>query len=200
VIRNIKRTYFEIWGTEEAQNSFLKGVLLVVSILFAVQSIGLLVLALRKPDLIGVGNQETKLISVTPPGEELLRMELKRLVRGYIEAHYNWDFGSVEKAHEKASRYVSEKFVKAFNTANAEQVRVAKEKKVTQRVHVVGEIPIDSKTLSVRVAMDRILIVEGLRVAQAITLDISFEYGPRTETNPEGIYITGEKLISSESK
>lgn len=195
MIRNITRRYFEVWGNEEAQNSFLKGLLVVLSVLFLVQSVVLAVVAYRKPTLIAVGQSETRVFTVTPPGDELLSVELRRLVKRYVETHYNWDFTNVEKAHAEAARFVSEKFVKAFNAANAEQVRIAREKKITEKVYLSTEIQVDPKTLTARVAMDRIFTVEGLRAASLLTLDISFEYGARTPQNPEGIYVTAEKVI-----
>lgn len=195
MIRIIQRRYFEIWGNEEAQNVFLKGLLSVLGVLFLIQSIALTVLAVRKPVLVAVGPTETKVFNVTPPSDELLTVELKRLVRLYIETHYNWDFTTIEKAHAEAARFVSEKFVKAFMAANADQVKQAKEKKITERVYLSSEILVDVKSLTARIPMDRIFSVDGLRVTSPLTLDVTFEYGPRTSQNPEGIYITGEKVI-----
>ena len=195
MIRNIKRTYFEIWGTEEAQNSFLKGLLLTLTVLFVVQATALTCLVLRKPVLIAVGENETKVFAVAPPSDELLRDELKRVVRDYVEAHYNWEPATIEKAHATASQYVEEKYVKNFQMANAEQVRFAKEKKVSQKIYV-SLISVDPKSLVARVTMDRILMVEGLRATSPFVLDVNFQYGPRTDKNPTGIYVTGEKVIT----
>ena len=47
-----------------------------------------------------------------------------------------------------------------------------------------------------KVTGDRILLVEGLRATNPMTLEVSYDDGPRTETNPSGIYVTAEKLIS----
>ena len=107
MIQKIQRSYFEIWANEEAQNSILKWLLLVLGILFLLQSVVLAVVCLRKPVLIAIGNDETRVFRVTPPSSELLTEELRRTVKAYVEAHYNWDSTSVEKAHEQAARYVS---------------------------------------------------------------------------------------------
>jgi hypothetical protein len=195
MIRSIQRRYFEIWGNEEAQNVFLKGLLSVLAVLFLIQSITLTIMALRKPVLVAIGPAETKIFNVIPPGEELLSAELKRLVRLYVETHYNWDFTTIERAHAEAARFVSEKFVKAFMAANADQVKQAKEKKITERVYPSSEIQVDPKTLTARVTMDRIFSVDGIRATSPLSLDVTFEYGPRTTQNPEGIYIIGEKVI-----
>jgi hypothetical protein len=191
-----KRKYFEVWGNEEAQNVFLKGMLVIVSVLFVVQSIALTIVAFRKPVLVAVGASETRVFNVTPPGDELLSQELKRVLLKYTEAHYNWTSSNVEKAHAEAARYVSAKFVKAFNSANAGQIQTAREKKISQRVYPSSEILVDTKSLSARIQMDRIFSVEGISATRPITLDMTFEYGPRTSQNPEGIYITDEKLVA----
>ena len=196
MIRDIRRKYFEIWANEEAQNVFLKGVLAVFVLLFVIQFGVLCVIGLRKPVLIAIGQTETQILTLTPPPEELLALELKRLVRHYTETHYTWDSTSVEKAHEEATRYVGDAFIKAFKAANAEQIKIAKEKKLSQKVYV-SDISIDSKTLTARITLDRILIIEGLRATSPLVLDITFEYGPRTQTNPVGIYITAEKVVNS---
>src|ERR1700761_7667567 len=114
MVRDIRRKYFEIWGDEEAQNSILKGLLLLMGSLLIVQSVALAILALKKPVLIAMNTEETRIFTVAPPSDELLAVELKRMVRGYVETHYTWDSSTVEKAHTEAARYVAPDFVKAF--------------------------------------------------------------------------------------
>jgi hypothetical protein len=196
MIKKIRRTYFEIWGDEEAQNAILKGLLLGLGVLFIIQSVALVVISLRKPIFIALGNEETKIFQVTPPSKELLTQELKRTVKAYVETHYNWDSSTVEQAHEKAATYVSEKFVKAFVSANAEQVKIAKDKKLKEVVYVSDPIQVDLSILTAHVKLDRILIIDALRATTAWNLDVTFEYGPRTDKNPEGIYVTGEKQLN----
>lgn len=195
MIRNIQRRYFEIWGNEEAQNAFLKGLLCVMAGLFLIQSIALAILACRKPILVAVSAKETQVFNTEPPAQELLKLELKRLVGQYVETHYNWDYATIERAHNDASKFVSDKFIKAFVAANAEQVRQAKEKKVTERVYVSSEPQIDAKNLVARISLDRVFLVSGIRATNPLILDVTFEYGLRTDSNPTGIYITGEKVV-----
>ncbi|MGE4232073.1 MAG: VirB8/TrbF family protein [Bacteriovoracia bacterium] len=198
MIRNIQRKYFEVWGEEEAQNVFLKWLLLIVSTLLVSAITALLILALRKPVLIGIEKEDTKVFQVAPPSPELLKQELVRTLKEYVQRHYTWDAQTVEKAHVDASKYVSERYQKAFQAANADQVRMAKEKKVKQTVHIV-DLYVDTKALKSRINLDRILSVEGVRAVTSLVLDISFEYGPRTENNPEGIYIVSENNITPQN-
>lgn len=197
MIRNIKRTWFEVWGTEEAQNRFLKALLVFFVSLCCTLSVALVILALRKPPLIAVSATESRVLTVIPPKAELLESEARRVVTGYITAHYNWEWAKIEDSFRGAARYVSPDFTKKFFAANQEQIRVAREKKVSQRLYI-AETQLDLKRKTARVSGDRILLVEGLRATHPLSVEVQFDYGERTEENPEGVYIIGEKLISSE--
>jgi hypothetical protein len=196
MIRTIRRSYFEIWGNEEAQNKILKSLLTGLGVLFLVQSVSLAILSLKKPVLIAVGNEETKVFEVAPPTSDLLTQELKRTVKAYVEAHYNWDSTTVASHHEEAAKYISEKFVKAFIAANSEQVKIAQEKKLQEKVYFSSDVQIDSKAMTAKVFLDRILVIDALRAVTPWILVVTFEYGPRTDKNPEGIYVTGEKQVN----
>ena len=195
MIRDIQRKYFEIWGNEEAQNTFLKGFLVVLAALFVIQSLVLSLLFLKKPILVAVGKADTQVLTLTPPSEDLLKSELERVLRHYAESHYTWDSTTVEKAHSEAAKYVASEFQKSFQAANAEQVKLEKEKQLSQKVYV-SALVVDPSALTARVTLDRILSVDGLRAAFVIVLDLKFESGPRTPSNPEGIYITAEKVVA----
>jgi len=196
MIRNIKRTWFEVWGTEEAQNRFLKALL----VFFVAQNLAfaaiLAVLAVRKPPVVAVSATESRVLSIVPPRKELLETEIRRAVTGYITAHYNWEWPKIEDAFRTAARFVSPDFTKRFLAANQDQMRVAREKKVSQRFYL-GEVTVDPKTKTARIFGERVLVVEGLRAANPLTVEVEFEYGARSEDNPEGIYIIGEKLVGA---
>ena len=107
----------------------------------------------------------------------------------------NWEWAKIDESFNKAAKYVSPEFSKKFLDANQEQIRVAREKKVSQRFYLV-DTKSDIKAKSVKVTGDRILLVEGLRASNPLSVEVQFDYGARTEENPEGIYVTGEKLVS----
>ena len=195
MIRNVKRAWFEVWGTEEAQNRFLKVLLGYFFALSCVLSIVVLVLSLRKPPVIAVSSTESRILTITPPPADLLEAEVRRAVQGYVSAHHNWEWGKIDEAFQAASRFVHPDFTKKFLAANEAQARVAKEKRVSQRFYV-SSARFDQKAKTGTVSGDRILLVEGLRAANPLTLEIEYDFGPRTEANPEGVYITGEKLLS----
>ena len=198
MIRNIKRPYFEIWGAEESQNKILKWLILYYTLIIMVETGVIAVMANRKPKIIAIGDQKSQVLVMKEPRKEILEDELDRTVRNYALTHYSWDYGTIEAAHREAAKYVSEKFQKSFLKSNEEQVRFVKEKKVTQKVYVSDAVKIDSKALSARIHLDRIYSIDGLTGSSPITLDLRFEYGPRTDENPEGIYIIDEKLAQQE--
>lgn len=197
MIRNIKRRYFEIWGSEESQNVVLKWFVIGLLFLALFLTVALTILACRKPKLIALNNQATAVLKIVPPGEEILRAELERVVREYAVTHYTWDYTTIESAHEKAAHYVAPAFRSSFMKTNEEQIRFVKEKKVSQRVYLPIPPTIETKKLTARVRLDRVYQIEGLSGSAPFTLDLAFEYGPRTGANPEGIYITDEKLVQN---
>jgi hypothetical protein len=195
MIRDISRKYYEVWGTEEAQNAFLKGILLILGALFLVQSVALVVLSLRRPVVVAVGESQTQILAPTPPSEALLETELKRQISRYIEVHYTWDFASIEKSYEVAAHFVSGPYQKAFQQSNTEQIKIVKDKRLSQRVYIAN-MNVDPKQLTAQVELDRILMVDGIRAITPLDISLSLESGPRTDSNPEGIYITGEKITN----
>ncbi len=198
MLRNAQRTWFEVWGNETAQNRILKGLLTFLLAIVALQSVALVVLSIRKPALIAVTPTDTRFLAVTPPNQELLESEVKRAITGYLKAHYNWEPSNIDASFKEAAKYVDSSFVKAFLSANQEQIRIAKEKKLSQRFFV-AQMSMDMSKKRVVVEGERILLVEGLRAANSITVEVQFDLGTRSIENPEGVFIVGENLISKTS-
>ncbi len=199
-MKNLKRKYFELWADEEAQNYILKWLLIASFAVIVIESGFLCTLAMKKPTLIALGQNDTKVLTLEKPKPELLYEELKRTVEDYVKTHYTWDFSNIESAHKAASKFVSEKFQKAFLAANADQVKEVKEKKISQTVYLSKLTDIDPSKLTAKVYMDRIFSIESLKAVVPLILEVEFEYGPRTETNPEGVYIVSEKSITETVK
>ena len=195
MIRNIERRWFEVWGTETAQNRFLKGLLALLIALLMVEAIAILALGVRKPTLIAISPSETNILKLSPPTKEILESEAVRTCREYVAKHYNWDYQQIDASQKDAATLVAPDFAKAFAKANAEQIRMAKEKRVSQKFYLDQVIP-DFRTKVVRVTGNRILIIDGLRATNPMTLEVSYDEGPRTESNPAGIYVTADKLIT----
>jgi hypothetical protein len=199
MIRNIQRTWFEVWGTEEAQNRFLKAILVFFISLSITQSVALVILALRKPPIFAVSQTESRILTMTPPRPELLAAEVKRAVTGYVSARYSWDWGKIEETFNSAAKYVAPDFTKRFLAANQDQIRIAREKKISQRFYV-ADLTVDLAGKTVRITGDRILLVDGLRAASPLNIEVQFDYAARVEMNPEGVYVIGEKVTSADTQ
>ena len=194
MIRNIQRTWFEVWGNEAAQNEILKGLLLFTLILLALQTIGLVILALRSPFVVAVSSSASQVLIPDPTASSLLEGEVKRVATQYAKFRHGWDFQKIESQIKQAAKLVHPDFEKQFNKANEEQIRIAREKKVSQKFYAeITELNMDTKII--RLSGDRILNVEGLRATNPMSLELTFAMGPRTVANPEGVYITSEKLL-----
>src|SRR4051812_38925559 len=196
MIRNVQRTWFEVWGEEAAQNRILKAFLLFFVLLCAIETIALTFVSLRKPLLFGFSAESTRQIMPSIPSREILTAEVRRVVKYYALSRHSWDWIEIDNKMKIASNYVDTAFAKQFTEATIEQVKIAKEKRISQRFYFQDpEINLDYK--SARVSGDRILLVSGLRAANPMTIEVGFTLGARTSANPEGVYIISEKLIST---
>jgi hypothetical protein len=145
--------------------------------------------------LIAISSAETRVLAPSQPNQEFLNAEIKRVISTYLTAHYNWEWSKIHASFEAAANYVASDFRKQFFEANREQERIATEKKISQLFYL-SEVQLDLKSKVATVHGDRILLIEGLRAANPMSLEVTFNYGPRTVQNPEGIYVTAEKLLN----
>ena len=190
------RKYFEIWGDEVSQNYILKYLLLIITSLLAIESVTIAFLGFRKPTLIAIGGIDTKILTFPPPSPDILRNELGRFVKKYAGIRYAFRADSIDERLANAKRLIAPDFQKQFDAANIEQVKLIKEKKISQTVYFSQEPEVDSTNLTATIFMDRIFTVENIRATAPLILKVQFTYGARTSENPEGILITGETLVS----
>jgi len=193
MIRKIQRRWFEVWADEESQNRLLKYLLLILAALFSIQFIVICVLAFRKPLLVSLTKEATARVEYIEPDPNLLYREIVRAITSYLRTRHNWEWTSIEAKSKDASLYVASDFREKFLIATTEQIRLAKEKQISQRLYP-EEPEIDLKAKMATVRAERILIVSGIRAAQGLTFQVGFSLGDRTASNPEGVYITSEKL------
>jgi hypothetical protein len=197
MIRKIQRRWFEVWADEEAQNRLLKFLLLIFAALLSIQLVVICVLAFKKPFLVSLTNDSSKQVQYVEPDANLLTRELMRAILNYLKTRHNWEWTTIEARAKDASMYVASDFREKFLVSTQEQIRLAREKQISQRLYLEDpQIDMKAKVASVRA--DRILIVSGIRAAQSLKFQIGFSLGERTAMNPEGVYITSEKLETSE--
>jgi hypothetical protein len=193
MIRKIQRRWFEVWGDEEAQNRILKYLLLLFAAFCAVELIVITALAFKKPLIVSITDEVTRPLQASDPAPSALAKELMRAITNYLKTRHNWEPATIEARTKAASQYVGPDFREKYLINTQEQIRLAHEKQVSQRLYP-EEPQLDMKAKTATVHAERILIVNGIRAAQSLNLEISFTLGERSEANPEGVFITSEKL------
>lgn len=194
MVKKTQRAWFEVWGEEMAQNRILKGFLLFFIVVCSLQAVAIALMSQRKVAVVAVSNSDSRALSADFEGQEILQKEAIRVLSQYAQAHLTWEFSTIERGFELAAKHIHPDFEKDFKKANQEQIRIAKEKKLSQTFYT-SELNIDLKSNSALLKGDRILIVEGLRATNPLVLELKYIYGARTESNPEGIYVASEKLV-----
>ena len=196
MILKARQKWFEVLGNEVAQNEILKYLLLVFCVANLVLTISLTVLALRSPPIYAVSSIDTGMLRADPPPQEYLERESKRVVTAYLEMRHNWDSGTIQNSIGAASRFVDSSFRKAFLQANASQIKIATEKRISQRFYV-RQVNVDLQKGVAGVSGDRILTVDGFKAVSSLSFNLKIRLGDRTEQNPEGVYITSEQLVEN---
>lgn len=138
-------------------------------------------------------------LSMTPDGSVYKdapkpdpKIEVERAVREYLKLRYNWTPKTVAASVESARAFILPSTLKVYDSAMQNVVRFSLERIVTQRVYP-ADIEVDMKKGIVMILGDRITIIQGLKAAGDLKLELGFESGPRTQRNPWGLYITKEK-------
>lgn len=169
-------------------NQFLK--------LFAVGSLALsLILSAlvfvafaRKPIVIAMTESAEILRQVELPKPE---SEVRQAILAYVERRYNWTSQTVDQQLERAQTFVASANMQSFLQGTSNVKRFSKEKVVTQRAYA-SNVAVDLKRGVALVSGDRITEIQGMRAAGGLGLELSFQSGPRTSSNPWGIYIFKE--------
>lgn len=146
-----------------------------------------------------VGSKEPLVLTLSPSALELERNkppkpedEIQEAVRAYIERRYKWDPSNVVKRLQDAEAFVFPTAMKAYQAAVVTIVRFSTEKQVSQKVYPEKmSVNLDKKTVSI--SGDRITAIQGIKAAGDLRLELTFESGPRTRSNPWGVYVTKEK-------
>jgi len=154
------------------------------------------ILALRNSPVIFVNSDATRALSPSSPDPQTLEKEAIRVLKKYLVTRHNWEASNIDSKSKDASAYVASDFREKYLLGSQEQIRLAKEKQVSQKLFPDDPV-IDLKEKKATVKAERILIVSGIRASQAMVFELTFQFGERTAINPEGIYITSESLTTA---
>jgi len=155
---------------------------------------GLLVLVLfyqatKAPVVLPLASDGSVYMNAPKPDPKI---EIERAVREYLKHRYNWTPKTVAAQVEQSRAFIQPSTLRVFDTAMQNVVRFSTERIVTQRIYPI-DIEVDMKKGVVMILGDRITIIQGLKAAGDLKLELGFESGLRTDRNPWGIYISKEK-------
>lgn len=176
-------------GALAHSNQFLK-IINLVSFAFSFLMLALAFYQATKPPVVlalnshGLPYEASKL----PKPED----EITLAIRAYMELRYKWEPKTVTTRLAQAEAFILPQSRKAYEAAVANVSRFSIEKNVSQRVYP-NEPMIDLDHKAALITGDRITVVQGLKAAGELRLELSFEIGPRTPQNPWGVYITKER-------
>jgi hypothetical protein len=120
------------------------------------------------------------------------KIEVERALREYLKHRYNWTPKTVASSLESARAFILPSTLKVYDSAMQNVVRFSSERLVAQRVYP-AEVEVDLKKSLAVISGDRITTIQGLKAAGDLKLELSFDSGPRTPSNPWGIYISKER-------
>lgn len=170
-------------------NQFLKVFALALSILsFAALSLAV-VLITRGPNVITLTPSGAVLGIDEAPNPE---KEVEAALRKYISLRYTWTPKSVKEKLGEARQFVHQNSLRSFDTDLLAVQKFATDRNVSQRGYV-SEIRVDLEKQTAHVRGDRVTTIQDLTAAGELILVLQFESGPRTKTNPWGIYVGRER-------
>jgi hypothetical protein len=169
-------------------NQFLKIFAIISSGITVISLLTVFVSLTRPPVILTLTPSAQVLDSAQLPNPE---DEVRAAILRYIELRYKWDPTNVKTQLKLAEAFIGSNSLRAFDSAAVNVVKFSVEKQVSQKVFP-GKPVVKLETKKAEVLGDRISVVQGLHAAGNLKLELGFEYGPRTQQNPWGIYVTKE--------
>ena len=170
-------------------NQFLK-VFSISSLALVFMVLGVIfVLITREPMVITLGPDGKSVErTILPKAEDQIREGIKR----YVEKRYQWEPENVIRKLKESEKFITPQALKAFQGAVTNVAKFSTDKLVSQRVYA-NSIEVNLSKNTAFITGDRVTSIQGLKAAGNLKLELTFESGPRTETNPWGIYISKER-------
>lgn len=170
-------------------NQFLKVSTFSLLALIGLMSMILFYQVTRAPLVLPLAPDGSTYLNAPKPDPKI---EIERAVREYLKYRYNWTPKTVAASVASARVFILSSTVKVYDSAMQNVVRFSSERLVAQRIYP-AEVEVDLKKNLATISGDRITTIQGLKAAGDLKLELSFESGPRTPSNPWGVYIASEK-------
>lgn len=192
--QNIDRpgsSFSKIFSDLKYVNHWLKIFILISSLITLVSLTIAIIEANKEPQIIAINHQGEKLDRNGLPKPET---EIRRAIEAYVTRRYRWEPTTIKQTVSESKAFILPTSIREFEKGMANVIQFSEEKKVVQKVYPEN-IKINLETKTALVTGERITIIQGIRAAGSLRTQLSFEFGPRTELNPWGIYITKELEI-----
>ena len=179
----------KILGSLMHSNQFMKTTAFAMSVLLVLTLI-LLFISVTKDPVVLTFNSKSQLLE--PNGRPNVEDDVRSAISNYLKLRYQWEPESVEVNLFAAKSFINSNNLDLFVGATKPIIKFSKERLVSQSAYA-NKIEINLTKQTAFIAGDRITSIQGLKAAANLRLELSFNYGNRTRTNPWGIYITKEK-------
>ena len=164
---------------------------------FSLSAIALIFMALGV--MFIMATKEPLVITLGPDGKALERTALPKAeyqiregIKRYIEKRYQWEPENVVKKLKESEEFITPQALKAFQSAVSNVAKFSTEKIVSQRVYA-EKIEVNLVKKTAFITGDRVTTIQGLKAAGNLKLELTFESGSRTQSNPWGLYISKER-------
>jgi hypothetical protein len=169
-------------------NQFLKMFSIYALILSIITASAVIFLATRDPIVITLDSEARELSKVKPSVEKMV----KECVKSYLEVRYNWSPQNIKSNLSRAELFIHQNAMKSYQGSISKVIKFGIERSVSQTLYT-DNIVIDINRKVAIIYGNRITAIQGLRAVGAFKLELSFESGIHTQSNPWGVYITQEK-------
>ena len=169
-------------------NQFLKMFSFYSLSLAAITLIGLIMLINKGPEVITLTTEGHIFVD----GEPRLSSFVEKALRQYVESRYKWNPENVIDKLKTSEAFILPNTHKVFEESVSKVARFSKEKFASQKVFI-DEVKVNLKSKTALITGTRVTSIQNLPAAGELRLELSFESGPHTQSNPWGIYVTKEK-------
>lgn len=169
-------------------NQFLKMFSFYSLSLAVITLIGLIIAVNKGPEVITL-SADGSVIQKADPKYELF---VESALRKYVERRYKWEPDNVIERLKASKDFILPNTHKVFEESVSKVARFSKEKLASQKIFI-DQVKVNLSSKTALVTGTRVTSIQNLPAAGDMRLELSFDSGPHSTSNPWGIYVTKEK-------
>lgn len=173
-------------------NQFLKMLSIVTCIITSFSLIIVWTLVNRSPIVLTLSPSANLLNYQEKPN---LEFEVKAAILKYIDLRYKWDSSNVKENLKAAEIFILPKVLSSYQKAEENIIKFALDKQISQKVYI-DSVDVQLESGKVTVFGNRFSALQGIKAAADLKLELNFEFGTRTPTNPWGVYLSKENELN----